>query len=499
MAHTGLAFYRRSQTLENLAKERPKSIEALHGLLKKALADVETKLKRLERNFYCGMKCEAYLNYLGPIFYSVMERFQVTFLHAGWQIRDVLRRYEKFGDQYGVDRAQLAKFKEFGEKLNEGFPSLFDEVISDLQQIADFLKKYCLSFFKGKRDPLVEIATRYDREKKEFINTVNEQISHIRQMGLEYNDKGVTQKTLSTPINQMGRKVGCSYLPLLLAFPEACQNIRQASEAMFKWITTDRHYPEIIKNDIELLEAKRVTQVQEVREARESNVLTEHKHKALQREVSQMEQRVGKLKPRQQIMDKEVEKLSKRIKEIKIDMNLREEDSEDLKGKVKNNPNNNELQERLDFAQSEVGRHRLDTYMLNRQIDSLKAKWKLIQDKEVELESLRKEAIRYGKMSMVSKTEVVLAVREMEKIERCLGQLKDIFRKRTSPNITRKIYNNQPIEPTVPSGRILSGRSREGEKSKSAKTKLGKIYRYIYIYIYIYIYRCIDRYIYIDR
>ncbi len=40
MAHTSLAFYRKSQTIDQLQTERPKSLSALHSVFRTAVADV---------------------------------------------------------------------------------------------------------------------------------------------------------------------------------------------------------------------------------------------------------------------------------------------------------------------------------------------------------------------------------------------------------------------------------------------------------------------------
>ena len=471
MSHTGLAFYRRSQTLENLGIERPKSIGALHTLMLNAVDEVQFKLQRLERNYYCGMKCEEYLCHIYPNFKEVMEKFQVTFLHAAWQFDDVLRRYAKFGDQYGVDQLKLSKFREFAEKLPDFFPCKFDGVIQDIQQIMGFLKKYCLSFFKGKPDPLVETAANYEKTKEEFIAAVQREINNIRKMGLEYKDKGLTAKCFSTYINQVGRKCGCSYLPLLLGFPQACYNIRRACQKIVKWINIDKHYPEFVKSDIDELERKRVAQIQEVRHARENNVLTGHKHKALQKEAADMEVKVERLKPRVEQIDRVIADLQKKTSNIKIDMNLREEEMEDLRyvrDTGSSSGGESEQAERLDLLGQDIGRMRLTTFMINRQIEANGVKAKLIHGKEIELVDLKKEAIRYGKMTLVSKTEVVLAVRQMEKIERCLGQLKEIYMKRTCPNITRKIFHDMPIDKR--NSAKISGQRGRGEGVRSAKS-----------------------------
>ncbi len=469
-SHTSLGFYRKYQTLESLREERPKSLDALRHILLRSTKDVEARLQELEQIFYEGMECEVYLRHILPAFHDVMDNFQVTYLHGVWQIDDVMRRFAKHGIKYGASPENVHVFRGYGVKVKNFIPNNFKPLMNDITEIVQFAEKYCVSFFNGQKDKFLETPQHYETIRKEYQGSVKMHLNNINNIGKSYKVGGLTSKLFGLSVNEIARRCDCEDKPVVLAFPESCNNIRLAIEAIEKWVQMDAHYTEFIKNDVSEMEIERDMQEKLVRECKHNVTMIDHRLKLTQKQAIELDEQLKRLAPRAEQMDGDIAKLNAKIKDLEMDIAVKEDEKNEIKTFVVKGSGGEDMSEndKIDKLSGEITKLKLSISLVNRHIEQRKEKVQVIIERREKMEAKGVVITTLVRHKIKAKTQVLLATRQLERVERCLGILRHIYRLKTSPDITRKIFSNMPME--ARNNRLLPRRNKSAdEKSKPGK------------------------------
>ena len=413
-------------------------------------------MENIEREYYGGLHAEVDIHKMTPAFRDIMKNLQISQLHSAWQIEDILRRPDLFTEGvYQGDPANIATIKMFDQRLKTFVPNKFEEIKNLLCEILLNLEKYCVSFFQGKEDAYLETAYSYENKRKELSESIKNNIDRIADIIVTYRKGGLSLKMLGMHANDLARKCDCYDAPILFIFPDVCQSVRDACANIIRWVELDSQYALFLYNDLVEIQRKREAHFRKVRDLRERRCQLDHRIKKIHRDIDELVKQFERFRNRERDIRDDVNKLRLKIEDLETELEAKEREIKALrmaaryqtaeKESTKSGSPNNEAVE--DVA-AEISKLRINISTFTRQIESCNNKLKLVDDKKEKIARKKSTLIRFQKLSLTQETELILAEHELARLERCYSQLKDIHTFRVSPDITKKIFHNIPINPT---------------------------------------------------
>ena len=444
MSKTGLAFYRKHQTLVDLENERPKSMATIREAIKVATEALEVRIHDLELQFYGSRRAEDDLRNILPPIRNIMTVFQVTYIHASYQVENIMRLASDPTEVFKADRHDLEFLKDYHRRLVEFVPENFVPFIEDFRKIFSYVEKYCVSFYDGGVGPEMETAFHYHLKQKEYREAINVHLSNITSMASAYRDEaGLNVKHFGLSTNELARRCDCGDLPFLLVFPEAIQNILMACQAIYTWLKDDIAYIDLIKYDVEKVKEKRDGVAESFKRNKTEHALMDRRIRNTRKELSQLETELEELKPREKQVKKEVKFLRKEIRNKELDIELLQQKRSLLEGDAKfGNIHSKECEQ----IAANILQSRYAIPEIQKQVDIVHARANFITQKKETLEEKKKSLSAWEAEYDLQKNKLVLEEKNLKRLDKCVAQVKDIYQKKTSPDLAKKIFHNMPVE-----------------------------------------------------
>ncbi len=252
--------------------------------------------------------------------------------------------------------------------------------------------------------------------------------------------------------NELARRCDIGDLPFLLAVPEATENIRNARKALVMWLQAEQQYSDFIKNDIIELDKKKGAQSRIYRDTQKHAVHLEKGIEYTERDIKILKEEIKKVKNRECAFDKEIFKLKEDIRFIEMDIEMKEQEREDWKQKMIKAENAKAVascEEQMDEITVSIAKLTVSIPSYKKQIEQITSKKKVITDKKDLVERKTSAVNTYKEELKKAKEEVESSKKHMERIANCLEQLKEIHLCRTSPDVTKKIFFDVPVEAKI--------------------------------------------------
>lgn len=268
---TGLQFYRKKQTFDQLALERPQSLPIFRACVSKALVAIERRIDLLQQSYY-GPEVDIeqeIKRWLGPLS-KVLKENKISFFLCKTQLDDAVHKFRRSeGDPtmlIDFDKESLRTVIDIVERVTNYLKTGFADIIKDLKLVADAMWKYCLSFSSAEGDVYLDTAVNYERQRKEFSQAINFNLDDITNMAEQFETKGMRTQELGFVARDLAERCKATHAPFLVIIPQAFENLRHAVSGMRKWLDADDGYSEFIKFDIDEMEIKRDNQEKLVRD-----------------------------------------------------------------------------------------------------------------------------------------------------------------------------------------------------------------------------------------
>ena len=362
---------------------------------------------------------------------------------------------------FRYDMLAASTVKDYHRKLLDFLPERFDGVIDELRRVLASLNMYCLSFCPPhviaesrtkRQNKHLETALHYALRRKDFARTIEMHIRNIETMAGAYRSQaGVSVKAFGLSTNELARRCDCGDIPFLLIFPEACFNVHFACAAIRKWIEADRDYDEFVRHDVARLEQVKLEQSKVVQEQRVKLGGVEYRLKATRRAIDDLEVEMANMSKSEEKVLALIEKLETDIKVMDIELAYQEKQRNKLKRDAhKLNISEADLVEKLNDISKVVAKIRRDRPETTHQISAVKNKQKVVIEKRESLNARVDELKELERQKLLTRGYLHEARRQYDALDAALTTLKDIYMKKTSPDLTKKIYNNMPVQPRHP-------------------------------------------------
>ncbi|KAL4221914.1 hypothetical protein ACF0H5_017966 [Mactra antiquata] len=445
---TGLNFYRRKQTIDHLALERPQSLQTFRECVAKGLVNIDRKIDLLQQSYY-GPDIEIDLEikrWLPPLS-KVLRENKITYFLCKTQLEDAVILFNKSeGDPtmpIDFDKEALRTVIDIIERVLQYLKTGFADIIKDLKTICDYMWKYCLSFSGDEGDIYLDTAVNYERQRKEFYEAVMFNLDDIINMAEQFETKGMQVQELGFVARDLAERNKVTHAPFLVIIPQAFENLRHATSGMRKWLQADECYADFIKHDIDDLEKKREIQEKKIRDMQVKCSNHDHKLKTAHRYLADIEAEVKSFHNREKALAKENEELTGGINDVVFDLDIKAIRYEDYKQRIDDLSDfEKEKFIELEYEMMELKEKKptLDRKLreIGKKIDVIKDRRGIMKKREEDVAEAKSEVKKMKKE--FRKYEV-----ELERLDFNLSRLKEIYRYKTTPEILKKIFHGMPL------------------------------------------------------
>lgn len=444
---TTLQFYRKKQNVEHLFSERPQNLESFYDAMEEAVLSVEHRLRILEQEFCCGGTVEAEIKQWLPHLDAVMADVKTQELFCKPQIQDLISQYEKsLGDptmDIWFNREAIAKVVELIDKIIGCLRKGFTNIIEAIMTMLEFLKKYCQSFSQTDGDIYLETATNYEKQRRDYANAITLNLTDIHDMAdLFESSQGKRIYQFGSVPKKIAERCECEYVPFLVMFPAACENVRNACTGIRMWLQADKGYPTFIQNNIADLEIKRDELSKAHREMQLKFSNLDHKIKLLKRDIGECDSDLRRLENREASLRTQEREIIEEIRETKLDIEIKEMRKVELKKMISLTQKEKDTLEQL-IADLESLSHKKPS--LNRKMAEVQKKLSFVNSRRDDKENYE-EKLRDCKIERKSmKSEIKTMETELQRRETNITKLKEIHKYKTNPEILKKIFHNMPL------------------------------------------------------
>ncbi|XP_060066325.1 uncharacterized protein LOC132546619 [Ylistrum balloti] len=443
---TSLQFFRKRQTVDTLLLERPQSLSAFYQAVEVALKDIEIQLIEAQASFYGRTRTlEDEIQQWLPALEHTMQFAKVADLICKDNLQNVFDLYERsMGDptmEVKFDKPSVQAAMQVIDKVLSQLKTGFASIMETLKTILCFMKKYCLSFVGTDGDSFLETATNYEKQRRDYANAIQINVDDISQMAVRFEKDGIHLQELGSIPNQLADKYECKHIPLLVMFPGACENIRNACIGIRKWLQADHGYPTFLQYDLQDLEKRRDDYCKTIRDIQLSASHLDHRVKVCKRDINDSDAELKRLLPKEKMVKRQADSLGNELKDLDMEIGYREIRREQLKHDEQGSNNKQKLDQNL----SELENFRGKRLIIDRRYEEMKRKLQFLQlkrekkaQKEQDLVDLRKEhkAVR----KELRKTEL-----EKDRLQINVMKMREIIRFKTSPEVLKKLFYNMPL------------------------------------------------------
>ena len=442
--------------------ERPQSIEAFREVVRKSLREIKLQLHSIEREFYGNRKRkEEEITIALQAGKTLLEVVRLNSIYTNGHLEYILKKVST--PKGNLEHAEsLDIFKEHIEKIFDYVPSRFQEIVKMLYTLRKHMERYCVSFGETKGEPCLDTVDNYERLRHECRRVVDFNLEYISKMMTCFRTKGLDMPMFSLPSKEIARRTDCTHIPILLVFPEACENINNSLQAILRWLKADEDYADYIKQDILDLEKTIELQLKIVRGGQQNVFHLEYQVKHSKREIDYLEKELMKLTNRQKEFRKEETAIVRAMREAESDIDFKLYQQDELKQKALNLETSfaadiQKLAEEVSYIRTDLLPN------LRYKMEAFQEKKAWLVDKTSRLKQYRHDLDSYQTELAKGLEEKRAAEKDLEKMKSGLQKLKDILIYKTSPSAMKKIYLNMPIE----------NKHKEVVKKEKLKTKSG--------------------------
>ncbi|XP_053373052.1 uncharacterized protein LOC123530850 [Mercenaria mercenaria] len=445
---TGLQFYRKRQTIDQLALERPQSLPIFRTCVLKALVAVDRRIDLLQQSYYGPENDieQEIKRWLGPLS-KVLKESKISFFLCKTQLDDAVQKFRRSeGDPTMVvdfDKEAIRTVIDIVERVTQYLKTGFADIIKDLKLIGDYMWKYCLSFSSAEGDLYLDTAVNYERQRKEFSQAINFNLDDITNMAEQFETKGMRTQELGFVARDLAERCKATHAPFLVIIPQAFENLRHAVAGMRKWIEADDGYSDFIKCDIDEMEIKRDNQEKLVRDMQIKCSNCDHKLKTAKRHLVDITAEVKSFKNREVLLSKERDELIAENKDVLVDLDIKVFRKEEMKKRLET-LSDFELEKfkQLDGEIQELSEKRP---VIEKKLHDLNKKLDLIRDRKDTMTKREKEVGEtYAEVKKIKKEFRKCEV-ELGRLDGNLSRLKEIYRYKTTPEILKKIFHGMPL------------------------------------------------------
>jgi hypothetical protein len=335
---TGLQFYRKKQTIDQLALERPQSLPIFRSCVLKALVAVDRRIDLLQQSYYGPENDieQEIKRWLGPLS-KVLKESKITYLLCKTQLDDAVAKFKRSeGDPTMVvdfDKEAIRTVIDIVERVTQYLKTGFADIIRDLKLISEYMSKYCLSFSSTEGDLYLDTAVNYERQRQEFSEAINFNLDDIINMAEQFETKGMQIQELGFVARDLAARCKAAHAPFLVIIPQAFENLRHVVTGMRKWIEADEGYSDFIKFDIDEMEIKRDNQDKIVRDMQIKCSNCDHKLKTAKRYLVDITAEVNSFKNREALLTKERDDLISENKDVLVDLDIKVFRKEEMKAR----------------------------------------------------------------------------------------------------------------------------------------------------------------------
>lgn len=455
MAATGLAFYRKNQTLNDLLNERPQSLESLRKSLETAIQGINNQISSAEREFNGGRSHQDVIRKVTKASRGIMKSLELTYLNSSQQIMKIVERTLEPSEVFQFDMEAVETVKDYHRKLIELFPEIIEPLAVQIKQVLKLVQTYCLSFSPIKRlekstNPGLETCVHYELKRIELEKAISEKISNIGQMMTAFNsDTGVLPESFGMSSNELARACDCGDITYTLIFPEACSNMRNACQGLKKWLEEDELYVTYIKNDLVSYDNMKVEAENQLRGAKHQEALAKFGRKMCRKEIDDLENEMSKIAKREQKLLKQIDQIEKDTRVTYIELATKEAELKKFKldALAITDMTEEEYDEGVKKIADCIAKLRSDIPENRHKIESIRSQQKEVFDRRTLLNNKKKELAEHEKNIIKAKGMVFEANEEKKQVNEAFTILKDIHQKKSSPGVTKKIHNELPVLP----------------------------------------------------
>ncbi|OWF41034.1 uncharacterized protein LOC110463013 [Mizuhopecten yessoensis] len=443
---TSLQFFRKRQTVDILLLERPQSLSAFYHAVETALKDIEIQLIEVQASFYGRTRTiEDEIQQWMPALEHTMQFAKVADLICKDNLQNLFDLYERsMGDptmEVKFDKASVQAVMQVIDKVVTYLKTGLSSIKETLNTIICFMKKYCLSFVGTDGDSFLETATNYEKQRRDYSNAIQINLDDITQMAERFDKQGIHLQELGSIPRALAEKYECKHVPLLVMFPGACENIRNACIGVRKWIQADHGYQTFLLYDLQDLEKRRDDFSKILRDLQLTASHLDHRVKVCKRDINDSEAELKRLLSKEKMVKRQSESLGHELKDLELEIGYREIRREQMK----NNEPTRGNKEKLDQNLTELEDYKAKRLVIDRKYEDMKRKLHFLQLKREKKNQKEDELVGLRKEHKTARKELRKTELEKERLQMNIVKMREIIRFKTSPEVLKKLFYNMPL------------------------------------------------------
>ncbi|XP_076439733.1 uncharacterized protein LOC143279549 [Babylonia areolata] len=439
---TGLPFYRKRQSLDSLAGERPQSLQSVYAIVRNNVAHVLEHVTMMEHSFYGPEgSLETEVRRWMPIINQVIRPAKYSDLINMAQLDAINDRLQDPTDRLKFDLDLMQQLYDLVDKVKNAVQQGLAEDILLLERLREFMHKYCQSFSPTEGEAYLETATNYEKQKRELERAVSINLKNVPLMVEMFEKEVLKIQQFDFVMREAGEKAGCAQAALLLVFPAACHHIRNACKGLEMWMEADANYAHFIQLDIAELTERRNALVREVHQHALRAGEHEHRVKAIQRELATCSQELKRLGPKKKALEAEEADLREENHDVLVDLDIKEYRRHEMKVKGA------EASDNFHKLSHEIDTLRKRKPAIDRKLADLHKKQGFVSDKQSRRRQLEEEMETARGDLRAARKATRKAEVEVERAEACLDKLREIHRLKVAPDTLKKIFHGMPASP----------------------------------------------------
>ena len=311
---TGLQFYRKKQTIDQLALERPQSLPVFRECVAHALVLTEKRIELLRQSYY-GSDSDPETEikrWIVPLA-RVLKESRISYFLCKSQLDDAVYKFKRSeGDPTLVvdfDKEAVRIVIDVIDRVTNYLKTGFADIIKDLKLISDYMWKYCLSFSSSEGDIYLDTALNYERQRKEFLHAITFNIDDIVNMAEQFETKGMRVQDLGFVARDLAERCKATHVPFLVIIPQAFENLKNAIVGIRRWLVADEGYADFIAFDVKDMEQKKELHEKMIRDFQAKCSNCDHRLKTARRHLADIESEVKSFEAREVALRKDKSEL----------------------------------------------------------------------------------------------------------------------------------------------------------------------------------------------
>ncbi|KAK3604751.1 hypothetical protein CHS0354_017858 [Potamilus streckersoni] len=445
---TALQFYRKSQTIDHLALERPQSLQSFRESVRGGLSVIEARFDLLRQSYFGNEgDVEQEIRQWIPVFTTVMKEAKISTYSSKRQLQHMLEIMDKLqGDPTfvtDIDRQSLLTVVQYLERCNKYIRFELADVVKEVKRLLDYVNIYCLSFSGTEGDKYLETAVCYERQRRDFERAITFSLNSVVDLADNFDKNSLSSHNFGLAMKKLAEKAECMHILVLLMVPQAFEHVKNACQGIRQWLIADEDYDDYIQFDIIELEEKKDHLLKTCRESQVKCSNHDHRIKIMKRDFAKCAEDLKRFSKRSMVLAAEKEQLLEQHRNVRVDLDIkiirRDEMTQSLEEM------NTYERDRYDRLLLEIGKLKEEKPILDKKLEDISKKIEIIEKLQEDTNKKETQLTESVKEARVAKKEHRLMEVELERMEASILKLKEIHRYKTSAEVLKKIFYNMPI------------------------------------------------------